>query len=377
VIGLAYLLSLEISFSCWAFYWLVKLAGVLTFAFGLNDGVGADLWNTKAFPRFGDQSVGGFLGLALLSLFLARGHLKETLRRAFGEPGGADDSGEAISYRMAWGGLVGGGALLVTFGVLLGMPVSLSLGFFVTFLLVVIGFTRIRAEAGIPWGYGPPMNVNGFLVDAIGTANWSKNALGGFSALVWLDSDYRSTQMPYQTEALKMADAAGIAARRLTVALLLALILGIASGWISQLAIYYHFGGDNGLQRTSQGSKFPNQLANWLSNTRPTDWARLSEVGLGMGIVWVLAALRTAFSGFPLHPVGYVVACTWTMQWLWLPLFVGWLAKALLLRYGGMKAYRGMLPFFLGLVLGDYAISGALALFYTLVDAPGYRTFPI
>jgi hypothetical protein len=42
-----------------------------------------------------------------------------------------------------------------------------------------------------------------------------------------------------------------------------------------------------------------------------------------------------------------------------------------------MKGYRASLPFFLGLVLGDYAISGALALFYTFVDVPGYRTFPI
>jgi hypothetical protein len=65
------------------------------------------------------------------------------------------------------------------------------------------------------------------------------------------------------------------------------------------------------------------------------------------------------------------------MQWLWFPMLLGWIFKALILRYGGMKGYRGALPFFLGLVLGDYTISGGLALFYTLVDAPGYRTFPI
>ncbi|GAB4463092.1 MAG: hypothetical protein OHK0029_31160 [Armatimonadaceae bacterium] len=377
VVGLAYLLALEISFSCWATYWLLKLLAVITFAFGINDGNGADLWNTKTFPLLGDQSVGAFIGLALLSLFLAKGHLRETLRTALGEPGGADDSGEAISYRTAWIGLVVSFGALVLFGRALGMPFGFALLFFGVFLLVVIGFSRIRAEAGVPWGYGPPMNVNGFVVDALGTANWSKEALGGFSSVVWMDADYRSTQMPYQIEALKIGDAARIAARRLTVALAIALVIGIASAWISQLAIYYHFGGDNGLQRTNVGDKFPKQLENWLSNTKPTDWGRIAAVGGGAGVVWLLAWVRTIYTAFPFHPIGFVVSTTWTMQWLWLPMFIGWLCKSILLRYGGMPAYRGALPFFLGLVLGDYTISGALALFYTFTDVPGYRTFPV
>jgi hypothetical protein len=220
------------------------------------------------------------------------------------------------------------------------------------------------------------MNLNGFVIDTVGTAHWSREALGSFSLLLWLDNDYRSTQMPYQIEALKIADSIRLPARRLTIALLLALLLGLATAWVSQLAIYYHFGGDNGLQRTAQGAKFPTLLANWLSHTKPTSWGRMAAVCTGMGIVWGLAALRNAL-GWGLNPIGYVVACTWTMQWLWLPMLIGWTAKAVILRYGGMRGYRTALPFFLGLVLGDYAISGALALFYTVCDVPAYRTFPI
>ncbi len=39
---------------------------------------------------------------------------------------------------------------------------------------------------------------------------------------------------------------------------------------------------------------------------------------------------------------------------LWLPVFVSWFAKVLILRYGGLRAYRRALPFFLGLVLGEF-----------------------
>jgi hypothetical protein len=37
---------------------------------------------------------------------------------------------------------------------------------------------------------------------------------------------------------------------------------------------------------------------------------------------------------------------------------IAWLAKVFTLRYGGLKAYRGALPFFLGLILGDFLAGG-------------------
>jgi hypothetical protein len=40
---------------------------------------------------------------------------------------------------------------------------------------------------------------------------------------------------------------------------------------------------------------------------------------------------------------------------LWFPIFVIWLVKSMLLRYGGLRSYHRALPFFLGLVLGEFA----------------------
>jgi hypothetical protein len=225
------------------------------------------------------------------------------------------------------------------------------------------------------------MGVNGLLIDGFGSANFGRATLGGLSSLLWLDHDYRSTQMPYQFDALKAADGGvgggGLNARRLTLALLLALVAGIAAGWVSQLWIYYAWGGDNGLTRTAYGRKWPGMLAAWLSSPRPADGSRLTWVGVGFLATLALAGLRLRLPWWPLHPIGFVVANTWTMQWIWMPLLIGWAAKALVLRYGGMRAYRALLPFFYGLILGDYAVSGLLALFYTATGIPGYRTFPV
>jgi hypothetical protein len=40
---------------------------------------------------------------------------------------------------------------------------------------------------------------------------------------------------------------------------------------------------------------------------------------------------------------------------MWLPVCLTWLLKGVLLRYGGLRAYRRALPFFLGLILGEFS----------------------
>jgi hypothetical protein len=58
---------------------------------------------------------------------------------------------------------------------------------------------------------------------------------------------------------------------------------------------------------------------------------------------------------WPLHPIGFPIASTFTIVYYgWLAIFMAWLAKAMVLRYGGIRLYRQLTPFFLGLVLGEF-----------------------
>ncbi|HLJ56554.1 MAG TPA: DUF6785 family protein, partial [Chthonomonadaceae bacterium] len=72
-IGIGYVLSQEVSFSCWFLYLCVKIANVACAAMGLSEGGGGGAANRAPYLR--EQSVGAFLGLALLSLWTARGTL--------------------------------------------------------------------------------------------------------------------------------------------------------------------------------------------------------------------------------------------------------------------------------------------------------------
>ena len=61
---------------------------------------------------------------------------------------------------------------------------------------------------------------------------------------------------------------------------------------------------------------------------------------------------------------------------MWCPFLIAWMAKLITLRYGGIRAYRAALPFFLGLILGDYVVPTLWGAFGMLTGYQQYMAFP-
>ena len=55
---------------------------------------------------------------------------------------------------------------------------------------------------------------------------------------------------------------------------------------------------------------------------------------------------------------------------------VAWLLKGLVLRYGGMGFYRRVLPYFLGLILGDYIVPLLWAIAGVITGQQMYLAYP-
>ncbi len=77
----------------------------------------------------------------------------------------------------------------------------------------------------------------------------------------------------------------------------------------------------------------------------------------------VLLMLCARFPSWPLHPVGLLFVYSSIGLRLVVSLFFGWLIKSLILRYGGNRAYRAGIPFFLGIIFGEIFANA----FWTLV----------
>jgi hypothetical protein len=101
------------------------------------------------------------------------------------------------------------------------------------------------------------------------------------------------------------------------------------------------------------------RLSQWLAT--PTEPSVPGTYAMGIGFLFSLGLLfaRTRWAGFPLHPVGYAVTSWWAMHLFWLPLLIAWAAKTLILRYTGLAGYRRALPFFIGLIVGEYVVGCA------------------
>ena len=66
--------------------------------------------------------------------------------------------------------------------------------------------------------------------------------------------------------------------------------------------------------------------------------------------------MRSRFLWWPLHPAGYAVSNSWGVAVTWFPILLSFTAKFIILRYGGLKAHRRAMPFFAGLILGEFVI---------------------
>jgi hypothetical protein len=110
--------------------------------------------------------------------------------------------------------------------------------------------------------------------------------------------------------------------------------------------------------------------------------SRLGHFAFGATLTTALASLRLRYAWWPLHPVGFLLVYSWGIRNIWFSIFVGWLAKVVLLNFGGADLFRRARPVFVGLILGE-AVAAAFWLGVALVrlqlglDYHAVRIMPI
>ena len=173
-----------------------------------------------------------------------------------------------------------------------------------------------------------------------------------------------------------MAEEAGMNNRRLLRVLILTTLVGTLVAFWAYLAVAYKVGGDPyQLASNPYGYGF-RVLWNWLYYPSGTDgYATGFMVGafLFTGILWWLRRLSPFW---PIHPAGYAIASsTWTVGMLWFSIFISWAIKRTVLKFGGVRLYRQVFPFFLGLLLGEYLVGGGWVVVGVLFGIDVYSFF--
>jgi hypothetical protein len=92
----------------------------------------------------------------------------------------------------------------------------------------------------------------------------------------------------------------------------------------------------------------------------------------GGAVMAVLMTLRHHFLWWPFNPLGFAI-CTvsFIVGRMWFSVFMAWLLKVVILKYGGPTLHRRVRPFFMGLILGQFSTEGIWLIIDTVTGMSG------
>ena len=354
VIGFMYLVSTSVSFSIVFFYLLAVMQE------GVTNRIGYDVTRPDAYV-WGMQSLswqawGGFVAMVALSLWMGRRHLGEVMRQVFRGQQTIDDSEEMVSYRTAvYGFLIG---LVYILGWLWksGMDLHIAVLFIFGVLVAYYGVTRLVVQAGV-YFLGPPVGAQAFTLAITGTSIGGRNLVALGISYAWF-GDVQSLFMPAAAHGARLSEIYRIR-RSMAWALGLAAVVGFITCLYFVLSLCYQYGAGNFgswyfVAGGGAGGMAYDGVIRHFNEPWPTDWNKLSYFGIGIVSYALLAVLQYRFHWWPLHPIGITLAPLWMTRLIVFSIFLAWLCKSSIMRYGGISAYRDARPFFMGLIGGYF-----------------------
>lgn len=361
IIGITFFVPLDISFSAWVFFLLGRMERVIR--------VGM-LGSGKLY--LDERAAGAWIAVGILALWGTRRHIQQVWQRVLSRSSPVDDSQEPMKYRTAVLGIIMGMTFLVIFSYKAGMAHWVIVGYLFLYFVMGIGVARVRAEFGPPAHEILSVDPARIMAISFGPRRVGAANMTILSFYFWLNRLNVSHPMPNQLEAFKIAERARINSKRLIWVMMLATVAGVLACFWSYLHILYKEGATVSVVSIGRGTF--GRLGTWLSNSTGPDQGAISSMGLAATITFILYFLRHRFFWWPFHPIGYVMT---SARWggladFWFSVFLGWLIKLVIIKFLGLKAHRRAIPFFLGLILGDYVVSSAWTLVGTIFRIPTY-----
>ena len=369
MMGFAYLIHQEVALSIWLFYLIgYAINGYFTMI-GLTRTINTDIYTQNdGGPIMAFVQFGALVTLVGYALWTAREHLRMTWRAAVhpstGQPGD-------FSMRGVYFLLIVGLLLMTGWFVSIGVPIWAALFFVLVASGTFLGITRILCESGLAATRAQ------LITPTVVSSTFGTGVLGQSGAIgvlaygqVWM-SDVRTFVMAAAANGLKVTES--ITRKGVVLwAMILAVVIGVVvSVWTT---LYYAYEGGANNANTwffINGPRYTFDFAaKYLRDPAGPDVSGLGLMGLGGAMMLGLYWLRAHMLSFPVHPMGLAVSQMMLTRHMWFSVFLVWLIKAVLTRYGGPRLLGLVRPFFLGLILGQFAV---IALWLTIDVITGAR----
>lgn len=358
LLGFSYFISRNIAAGLVFFHLLSVVEQGLFRMLGIHIDAGpVGAFGHYAQPIIVYQAMGGMIVLVLMGLWQARDHLRTVLRKAFAGDPTVDDSGEMMSYRQAVLSGIGGTAVMSVWlwqaGVPLWVVPLLLFACFVLFLTV----TRVVVEGGVAVMF-PSITGPDFTAAAIGPSLLGARGGAGIAMTYVWGTDILLLLMTSCSNGLKLADQFVRRKRPLFWAVMGTIVVTVAvSLWVRLDAGYRHGAINLNQFYATNCAQYPYQFMELIvGESQGPHWDGLVQVAVGAAIMAGLEVIHYQFLWWPFHPLGYPISAAF--GGMWFSVFLAFLLKNVVLKYGGPTLYRRTIPFFLGLILGEIVPAG-------------------
>ncbi len=367
IIGLMFFIQARVAFSLWFFFIVLQVTQMM---------YGTYYHAEFTRPMASDQLFGAMMIMGALTLWVGRQQLGLVARQMVRRARAGEAVGRYLPYTMAGWGLVGCCATLVVWLTWAGASVAGAMVLVGVILLVYLVVARVVAETGLLYVLLPVSPDRFWLTfsDLTGARTTLGSTYLSNMFFGMLLHDTRETSSVYMIHAMRVADERAYQGERnwhraigFTFCLVLALAVAFAVSGASTLYVHYNYA-------TSLDQVQESPIGSWGAWTMPkvigldstqsyipprmgaadSHW-RLGHLGFGALLAGMLGVLNLRFAAWPLHPVGYLLCTTWGIGQIWFSIFLGWLCKMLIVRYGGLEVLRWIRPLFLGLIFGEAA----------------------
>jgi hypothetical protein len=378
VIGLAYLLSLHVATSFWLFHLLAKAQMSWQFMIGyrLEGEIERFMEGTLMLAY---QGMGAMLVLVLFGAWVSRSHLVAIYRKAVSGRG-IDDHEEILSYRSAAVILVVCGVYATIWLNLSGIPIGITLAFLLVAFAIFVFMSRLVAEGGIGF-MQPQMSAQTIVMNFAGTSAVTDAGIFSMALSFSWAGSVRILLMASAINGMKLAQGARILKRPLFWVMIVAMVVSLVSSLGFIIWTCYQEGAVN-LERwffthnarNTQDFvlyKINNPLS--FSGTPDIMWPRALWTSIGGLCMAALIWARHHWLWWPLHPLGFAVSASNVTSAAWFSIFLGSIIKAIVLKYGGVRLYLAVRPFFLGLILGQISCAGFWLVLDLIAGGTGNR----
>jgi hypothetical protein len=374
IIGLSFLIPLDLSISLCIFYLLHKAQFVSGAVVGWSE--------IPNYPFVRDQQFGAGAAILMAALWTSREHLRQVWRVAWSSEAAAPapDQEEARLYRRSLVTLAVGTVAIPWFMAAAGLAWWMAFVVYGMYVFMGLVVSRIRCELGFPMHDMLRMNGPNVLMLANGAQDLGAKhvtVLALFNSFTLANQNHI---LPHQFEGVKLADRSGMHLGSMTAVMVVATLVAVPATFLVYLETTYRLGASSAHIPLGQSgrSMYEQILPAWLHSDvyRAPDFLALGVMAGSFGFTLCLMFLRLRFLGWPLHPLGLALANSGSgVGDVVCAVFIASVLKGMILHCGGLKAYRGALPFFLGLMLGDLVAGMAWVAGGILFNTPTYRFF--